>query len=584
MCAISGLVTKGRVDVDRIRAMNRAQSRRGPDGSDTWTSACGRLGLGMNLLAIVDGDAQAGPYGDPVSGARITFNGEIYNHRELARQWGITLAPGQTDAHLVLEAYLRFGPACLELFDGMFAFAVFDPRDGTVFLARDRFGEKPLYYHVDQEEFSFASEVKGIEAITRLTPKFSQEWLAVESPLGADTPYSDVYIVEAGSYLIVELASLRCTHRQWWSIAAKVNEYPSYVQAYEQAGSALVRTARRRIFSGDSGLLLSGGLDSAVLAMLLRPQVLLTARYPGAPRYDEYDLAKKVADAIGAELVVVEPQVSDFQNRAAEIVEDLDYPVGNASLLSEHLLYRAAARLGLRVVHGGIGPDEFLLGYVRNSIALDGPSITDASDLRSYEPLGQKFREEDKGTSPADRYYRMCLRGPDLTAKTRNLVYECFDRGADLGQAISLVELSVSMPAMLLTSDKLASAYGIERRSPYLAHEWAELCFQLPLEYKRRSGYSKRVLRDFARDIGVPQEIWANVDKRGFASPVPGWLATTLDGWYHASVSPLEDAGTPALAQRIKRLGAASVGHLGRSRLQALLISMWWQRVSAGHA
>lgn len=581
VCGIAGVAkADGGLQEDLIIAMAARQRHRGPDGFGVALDETARVGLAMNLLAIVDRTVPPGPYEDPETGTLIAYNGEIYNYRELAELWGIPLLPGESDAHLLLRAYLRLGPSCLDAVDGMFSVAIYDPGKEQLFLARDRFGEKPLYYLRDGARLAFASEIKAIKALVPLSPVFVPEWLSVESPLGSSTPYENVHLLEAGHYLTLDLHTWQITKVCWWSIEDRrrpMAEEPSVVQ--QEFARILYQAVERRHTAGDFALMLSGGLDSAVLAFLLRPPVLLTVRYPGQPRYDEYHLAQLVADKIGSELICLEPNEKDFRQQAEKIVEDLDYPMGNASLFSERLLYQQAAELGVRVVHGGIGPDELLLGYARHSLALDGPQALARTELSSYQPLQEKFRRAaHRQASAADRYYRLILRGPDATSSTRRLVYQHFARARDLGQAVSLVDMETSFPSLLLSSDKLASSFGIERRSPYLAHEWAEFCFWLPLELKRQGSDTKMLLRDLAREIGVPRDIWGQVDKRGFGSPVPEWLGTSLADWCETHVRRLLKPGAPPLAQLIGLQAARASSPYDRSRLHALLISLWWQR------
>jgi asparagine synthase (glutamine-hydrolysing) len=580
MCGVVGIAAAaGGVRIEELESMARRQAPRGPDGIGALVADDGGTGLGMNLLAVVNSSVRPGPYLDPASGVLLTYNGEVYNYRELAAQWGIQLLPGESDAHLVLRAYIRFGPTCLQSFDGMFALAVYDPRHRRLFLARDRFGEKPLYYRLDTERLVFASEVKALGAVTALRPRFVPEWLTIESPLGSDTPYEDVELLEPGTHLTLDLRTWAVTKHSWWSIERGPGGAPTELGDARDAFDSLLRPAVERRSHADDALMLSGGLDSAVLAFLLRPSVLLTVRYAGQDRYDEFGLAQKVAKAVGSELVVVEPTAEDFRAHAESIVHFLDYPMGNASLLSEYMLYARAAELGVRVVHGGIGPDELLLGYVRHSLALDGPAAVSAPGLSSYLPLQKRFEKAaTRRASAADRYYRLILRGPDQTANTRRLVHQCFARSRDLGQAVSLVDLHTAFPPLLLTSDKLASAFGIERRSPFLAHEWAEFCFDLPIGLKRDGAYTKRLLRDFARGLGVPAKIWGQVDKRGFGSPVPQWLSSSLSEWCDGHLRFLQEESAPELARLVGRQARGSLSKFDRSRFHGLMMSLWWQR------
>lgn len=581
MCGVVGIATAaGSVRAEEISEMAHRQAHRGPDGVGALVADDGHVGLAMNLLAIVDSSVRPGPYLDQASGVLLTYNGEIYNYRELAERWGIRLLPGESDAHLALRAYVRFGAECLDHFDGMFALAVYDPRHRRLFLARDRFGEKPLYYRLEAERLLFASEVKALSAVTSLEPEFVPEWITIESPLGSGTPYDQVELLEPGHHLTLDLRTWSVSKQCWWSLDRSTRRVPSDPGEVRAEFDTLLRSSvERRRSDGDFALMLSGGLDSAILAFLLRPPVLLTVRYAGQERYDEFGLARQVAQAIGSELIVVEPTEKDFRAHAEPIVHFLDYPMGNASLLSEYMLYAKAAELGIRVVHGGIGPDELLLGYVRHSLALDGPAAVSAPGLSSYRPLQKRFEQAaTRRASAADRYYRLILRGPDLTANTRRLVHQCFARSRDLGQAVSLVDLHTAFPSLLLTSDKLASAFGIERRSPFLAHEWAEFCFNLPIELKRDGAYTKRLLRDFGSDLGVPREVWSQVDKRGFGSPVPEWLGTSLSEWCDGHLRHLQEERAPVLAQLVGRQARGSLSKFDRSRYLGLLISLWWQR------
>lgn len=573
MCGVVGSVSHdpGESHVAAVVRATRRQRHRGPDGGGVRQSADGRAAFGMNLLSVVSAEAECGPYVDEATGVMLTFNGEVYNYRELAERWSAPRGPSTTDAHVVLHGYLAFGLDVFRELSGMFAIALYDPRARRLVLARDRFGEKPLYYRLDRGGCHFASEVKALAALTPVTPRVPDPFWALETPTGPNTLFDGVDLLEPGTLLVMDPATRAGRVERFWS------PFPEGSGATPRSDTAEVREALhvaldqvrpRQPFA----LMLSGGLDSAVLAATMRPDVLITVRYAGEDHLDETAGARLVADSLGIPLVVISPTPVDFRRRAPDIVHALDHPVGNASLLSEFMLYEKAAELGIRIVVGGTGPDELLLGYVRHAILLDGPRGDGAAALAAYAPLREKFRRSAMPrTSAAERYYRLILRGPDRDGSVRRLVHETFASAPDVAWALSVTDLLTAFPPLVLASDKLSAHFGLERRSPYLDHLFAERCLALPLAHKRtRERGLKAVLREVAADAGVPQVIRDAVDKKGFASPVPSWLDGELRSWsdpwttYLLAVEPHAPRGI-----------ARSAGRFDRTRMMAVLLGMW---------
>ncbi|MFJ7275738.1 hypothetical protein [Kitasatospora sp. NPDC098663] len=208
MCGIAGLAGADAVrHQTTVAAMGLAQHHRGPDGTRHLISADGRAVLSMNTLLIVDTAAQPGPYLDPTGGIVLTFNGEIYNYRQAAAAWGIPLEPGETDAHLVLRAWAKLGPGCLAGLDGMFALAVHDPSEGRLFLARDRLGEKPLYWRLDGGRLAFASEVTTLTGYGTAPLVVRPEMLSIETPTGTDTPFQGIQLLPPAGLLAFDVAT-----------------------------------------------------------------------------------------------------------------------------------------------------------------------------------------------------------------------------------------------------------------------------------------------------------------------------------------------------------------------------------------
>ncbi|CAM5552211.1 asparagine synthetase B family protein [Streptomyces chartreusis] len=579
MCGIAGLAG---ADASRhehtVGSMGMAQAHRGPDGTGHAAAADGRAVLAMNTLLIVDPRAVPGPYLDRASGVLLAFNGEIYNYRQQAVAWGIPLAAGETDAHFVLRAWVKIGPSCLGGLDGMFALAVYDPRAGKLFLARDRLGEKPLYWRLDGGRLAFASEVSTLTGYGSAPVVLRPEMLAIETPVGVDTPFQGIQLLAAATVLSFDVATGSLDQHAWWSLAGRQPFTGTFAEALAGFSVVLAEQVPLRAPACDFALLLSGGLDSSVLAYLMRPPVCVTVRYPGQDRLDESRIAARIASDIGAELIVVEPDHIDFTRVLPHMMGALDYPMGNASTFSEYMAYRRIAGLGLRVVVGGLGPDEFLMGYIRHALVLFGADAVLAAGLDAYRPLAAKLMHAaGKDLTEAEAACRLVLRGPDPDSRIRSLVADAIrEAGGDLARGLTLADLATAWRPLVMTSDKLASAYALERRSPYLARDLVELSYRLPADHKiSHPAAGKRILREAARTLGLPREVWGSRDKLGFASPVPAWLNGALAGWADAQIhTALAEA--PASLRPLLEGGLKAGGRFDRTRMQALMAAAWF--------
>lgn len=579
MCGIAGLAGADAVRHEQtVGAMGASQSHRGPDGTMHAAARDGRAVLSMNTLLIVDPQAMPGPYLDRETGILLAFNGEIYNFRQQAAAWGIPLGHRESDAHFLLRAWAKIGPSCLDGLDGMFALAVYDPRVGKLFLARDRLGEKPLYWRLDGGRLAFASEVTTLTGYGSAPLVLRPEVLAIETPVGADTPFQGIQLLAPATVLAFDVASGSLEQQVWWSLTERQPFTGTYREALAKFSVVLAEQVPLRAPACDFALLLSGGLDSSVLAYLLRPPVCVTVRYPGQDRLDESQIASRIAADIGAELIVVEPEPFDFPKVLPDMMSALDYPMGNASTFSEHMAYRKIAELGLRVVVGGLGPDEFLMGYVRQALVLFGPDAVLAAGMDAYRPLAAKLlHAAGAPLEPAEAVTRLVLRGPDPDRRILDLITGAMEKaGGDLSRALTLADLATAWRPLVMTCDKLASAYALERRSPFLARELIELSYRLPVEYKiEHPAEGKRILRDTAKALGLPREVWGSRDKLGFASPVPAWLNGKLASWADAQIrTALAEA--PTALRPLLEGGLKPGGRFDRTRMQALMAAAWF--------
>ncbi|WP_405890452.1 asparagine synthase-related protein [Streptomyces sp. NBC_00133] len=579
MCGIAGLAGPDAVrHRTTVMTMGVSQHHRGPDGTVHASSSDRRAVLAMNTLLIVDPLARPGPYLDRASGLLLAFNGEIYNFREQAKAWGIPIAERETDAHLVLRAWVKIGPACLDGLDGMFALALYDPRTGKLFLARDRLGEKPLYWRLDGGRLAFASEVTTLTGYGPAPLVLRPEMLAIETPVGVETPFQGIQLLAPATLLSFDVASGSLEQATWWRLEDREPFEGDYTKALACMSVVLAEQIPLRAPACDFALLLSGGLDSSLLAYLMRPPICITVRYRGQDRLDESRIAARIAHDIGAELVVVEPGTADFATVLPHMMSALDYPMGNASTFSEYMAYRKISDLGIRVVIGGLGPDELLMGYVRHALVLFGPDAVLKAGLNAYQPLAAKLMHPaGQELEPAGAVTRLVLRGPDPDGRIHDLVADAMGRaGRDLARGLTLSDLATAWRPLVMTSDKLASAYALERRSPYLARKLVELSYRLPVECKIADpAAGKRILRDAAKALGLPSEVWGSRDKVGFGSPVPTWLNGPLAAWADAQIQfALTEA--PSTLRPLLVGGLKSGGRFDRTRMQALLTAAWF--------
>ncbi|MFE0422175.1 asparagine synthetase B family protein [Streptomyces sp. NPDC058953] len=579
MCGIAGLAGGDAVRHEKtIAAMGAMQHYRGPDGTMDAATRDGRAVLAMNTLLIVDPQAMPGPYLDRPTGLLLAFNGEIYNWRQQATAWGIEISERESDAHFLLRAWAKIGPSCLDGLDGMFALALYDPRTAKLFLARDRLGEKPLYWRLDGGRLAFASEVTTLIRYGQAPLVLRPEVTAIETPTGVDTPFQGIQLLAPATLLTFDTTTGSIDHMTWWHLENRAPFTGTYDEALARFSTILAEQVPLRIPTCDFALLLSGGLDSALLAYLMRPPVCVTVRYRDQDRLDESSAAAVIARDIGAELIVVEPDHIDFTTALPHMMRALDYPMGNASTFSEHMAYREVSGLGLRVVIGGLGPHEFLMGYVRQALLLFGPDAVLAAGMEAYRPLAAKLMHAADGPLDAvEAVTRLILRGPDPQGRVRELVADAFDRaGGDLARGLTLTDLATAWRPLVMTSDKLASAYALERRSPYLARDLVELSYRLPTHYKITDpAQGKRILRDAAKALGLPKEVWASRDKLGFASPVPSWLNGHLTSWADERINAALAEAPPAFRPLLEG-GLKPGGRFDRTRMQALMAAAWF--------
>ncbi|MDX9731792.1 MAG: asparagine synthase (glutamine-hydrolyzing) [Bdellovibrionales bacterium] len=546
MCGIAGIIQKRIGETQELRArlevdlgeMNRKQKHRGPDGEGVFVEeASGKaFGFGHRRLAILD----LSPAGhQPMivkarTGSRLvlTYNGEIYNYLELRSELqakGYRFNSG-TDSEVLLRAYEEWGETCLERFNGMFAFAIYDESRRQIFAARDRFGVKPFYYRETETQFQFASEIKAILGVGRSSGVDDQTVVdyLLTGHLGFSerTFFRDVKELRPGHWLRFDLEQAKWMTGKWYDLGKRVDllqrEIVELVKSEDEAArevqKVLTDAVRVRLRSDvPVGTCLSGGIDSSSIASIAADLnagssfIGITASSLD-PQNDETAFAKQVADSRGLDWHCVRPE--NFLDKLEEVVRLQDEPFGGLSVFMQEAVMAKAKELGVPVLLDGQGGDEVFLGYPKYLQGVGGfrPRLI-AKRLASQFGVMEKreletelFRTRPNEVKEAKAH---------LLRYRRNL--------SDPRQAQIMDITETNLPQLLRYEDRNSMHHSIETRLPFLDYRLVELGVALPAGFKIDSGgLQKVVLRNAMLDV-VPAGILDRHDKVGFAPPDRVW-------------------------------------------------------------
>jgi asparagine synthase (glutamine-hydrolysing) len=566
MCGICGIVSTDReavIEPAVIRRMCDTLAHRGPDDQGMYVAP--GVALGHRRLSIIDLRPEGRqPMSNEDGTVQIVFNGEIYNFAE-HYQWLIARGHkfrSRTDTEVIIHLYEELGVRCLERLRGMFAFAIWDQRKHCLFLARDRFGKKPLFYHVDGKQMLFASEAKAILTY----PQFEREpdpvaidnYIALGYVAGARSAFKGIRKLPPAHYLL--LADGKVEIRRYWRLAFTPKLELSEDEACAQIVDRLSEAVRLRLI-GDVpiGAFLSGGLDSSSIVALMAalgsgPVKTFSIGFEESA-YDETAYARTVARHFGTDHheFVVRPEGQEILDR---MVWHYDEPFADAAALPTFYLSKLTREYVTVALTGEAG-DENFAGYPRyayNSLAqyLQGKSEVLRWLVRNAARLGDRLLLESGTLGSRLRKVDAMLAGNGepwaarltvrVSSASRKLLYseafaeelgarsperliaKVFDDtdGEGLDAALNL-DLNLYLPYDLLTKVDIASmAVGLEARAPMVDHEFVEFIARLPTRFKRSGLSTKVIFRKAMKDI-LPKPI-LNRAKRGFSVPLDLWF------------------------------------------------------------
>jgi asparagine synthase (glutamine-hydrolysing) len=516
MCGITGWIFEpGREPPQAALAeMSRLIRHRGPDDTGTYFEPAAGLAIAHRRLSIIDlGESSHQPMLDAQSGMVLAYNGELYNYRGLRaelQELGHAFR-SEGDTEVVLRSFIQWGTRCFARFAGMFALALWDSHDATLHLARDAMGMKPLYYLAQPGGVAFASEVKAFAALPGYLPEVDPTALPQYLEFGyvfetGRTMLAGVRKLEPGRRL--EIRGGRVTADTAWfePPAPDLLDTRGEEERLQELGSLLERVVGEHLIADvPLGLLLSGGLDSSVIAALARrqgPLLTLSMGFEGSD-VDERANAREVSQFIGSRHVEILISAAEVRREAMEGAWVFDDLFADWGTISTRLLYRRCREQGVKVVLVGEGADELFGGY---DIFRAPPRLGLWQQFRTY----QKYSGRRHGTLFGP--FRRVL-GEYLEASHGNT----FD-------AIRLFEARRQLPNQyVMKVDKASMAESVEARAPYLDRRVAEFAFRTPREWLLRGNENKYLLRALARREGLLPAAASGRAKFG-AALATGWM------------------------------------------------------------
>jgi asparagine synthase (glutamine-hydrolysing) len=571
VCGICGKFNfdrDNRVSPDVVKAMADMIQHRGPDDEGFFVS--GPIGLGFRRLSIIDLQTGHQPLSNEDGSVWIVFNGEIYNYQELRT---FLLGRGhifktQTDTEVIVHLYEEMGEKCVEKLRGMFAFAIWDNRNKTLFIARDRVGIKPLYYWLSDRSLIFASEIKALladpEVEPELVPEMIDRFLTFYYVPGEETLLRNIFKLAPGSYMIVRDGKAEI--KQYWDLAFS-SQPRKLVDAEDELLTLLDECVRMHMVSDvPVGFLLSGGVDSTAMLGMAggkteRKLSSFTLGFSEPGLADERPYARLAAKTYGSEhheMTITARQFADFVPQFAWYMEE---PVCEPQAIALYYVTRMAKDY-VKVLISGEGGDEAFAGYpiYRNVLWLErlkkvlGPlngmlsSALTAANRTLHSPRIAKYSPLFKLPFPSYYYSRTSSPSRFFNLNSGSLYSSSFAKNVNRTfsqQAVQRLmtgnkggpvntmlyaDTKSSLPDdLLLKADKMTMANSIELRVPFLDHKFLEFAAALPENFKVHNFTTKYIAKT-ALKHRVPHEI-LHRKKVGFPVPYERWMRTDLKDW-----------------------------------------------------
>ncbi len=575
MCGIAGIITRQpstntedykSLLKQQLQSMDDSLQHRGPDGEGMWINDNATAGLGHRRLSIIDlsmAGHQPMHYatkGESTTQYTIIHNGEVYNYLELKEELsklGYTFH-SQTDTEVIAAAYDHWKDLCVDHFDGMFSFAIWDENKKELFAARDRFGEKPFFYYRDKNRLLFASEMKalwaiGVERIPNQKMLFNFITIGyTDNPnQPEETFFENINKLPAATCLKYYLANNELILEKYWDIDPE-NESKKITdsEALEQFNHLFSTSIKRRLRSDVSiGTSLSGGLDSSSIIAAVSSfnssssLTAYTAVFPGFEN-DEAAHAKMVTEKFNLQQYTTAISADDLLEDWQKFCYHQEVPFGSASVYAQYKVYELAKQHGTKVLLDGQGADETLAGYRKYykwywQELFRKRKLKKSKEIKAARELGVTENFDFKNIIASyfpdfativleNRFLLNAIKHEDFTKEFIKLqskeAYYAVPERFTLNNALYFNTCTHGLEELLKYADRNSMAHGREVRLPFLSYELVEFIFSLPAHFKVRNGWTKWILRETMKNE-LPESITWRKDKVGFEPPQKNWMS-----------------------------------------------------------
>jgi asparagine synthase (glutamine-hydrolysing) len=580
MCGINGTLAVDdsyRVDPALLARMRDTLAHRGPDGAESWVSDDGRVGLAFRRLAIIDlSETAMQPMPNEDGAIRVVFNGEIYNHLEIRKELkelGHQFRTDHSDTEVIVHGFEEWGIDVLQRLRGMFAIGVWDQRERTLWLARDRIGIKPLYWTMHHGHLNFASEIKALLQDPQQARGVDEEslyhYLSFLTTPAPQTLFSGIRKIAGGTWLRVS-ANGEVREQRYWDVWDGVEPLTSTSE--EEMAERILDELRtsvklRKLSDVPVGVFLSGGIDSSTNAALFsegegEPIKTFSIGYEGD--YDtyknEFGYARQMAELVGADHHERRLTIDDALDFIPEMVRLQDEPIADPVCIPVYFVSKLARDNGVVVAQVGEGSDELFWGYpswktllnLQRYDDLPVPRALKSAGVALAGALGKGQRREVEylrrgaaglpifwsGAESFTEAQKQGLLSPRLRRELDGLtswdalapIRKRFDDRAWEKSHLhwmSYVDLNLRLPELLLMRvDKMSMGVSLEGRVPFLDHEFVELAMSIPEKSKTNGGTLKHILKKAVRGV-IPDEL-IDRPKQGFGVPVYEWFFDRL--------------------------------------------------------